>query len=58
MDSPEPGRWIIISNGRCGSTLLSDLIAEEQESLSVQEFLMSVASSVKRDDVGASIGRC
>ncbi|GAA2505485.1 sulfotransferase [Winogradskya humida] len=36
-------RAIIISNGRCGSTLLSDLIAEEPETCSVQEFFMSVA---------------
>ncbi|OJF15722.1 sulfotransferase family protein [Couchioplanes caeruleus] len=36
-------RAIIISNGRCGSTLLSDLIVEEQETCSVQEFFMSVA---------------
>ena len=32
---------IIISNGRSGSTLLSDLIAEEPDTCSVQEFLMS-----------------
>jgi putative sulfotransferase len=36
-------RSIIISNGRCGSTLLSDLIATEPETLSVQEFFMSMA---------------
>jgi putative sulfotransferase len=36
-------RAIIISNGRCGSTLLSDLIVEEAETCSVQEFFMSVA---------------
>jgi putative sulfotransferase len=36
-------RAVIISNGRCGSTLLSDLIVEEPETLSVQEFFMSVA---------------
>jgi putative sulfotransferase len=36
-------RAIIISNGRCGSTLLSDLIVEEPETCSVQEFFMSVA---------------
>jgi putative sulfotransferase len=36
-------RAIIISNGRCGSTLLSDLIVAEPETLSVQEFFMSVA---------------
>jgi putative sulfotransferase len=36
-------RAIIISNGRCGSTLLSDLIVEEPETCSAQEFFMSVA---------------
>ncbi|GGK83908.1 sulfotransferase domain-containing protein [Mangrovihabitans endophyticus] len=36
-------RAIIISNGRCGSTLLSDLIAREPRTCSVQEFFMSVA---------------
>ena len=35
-------RAIIISNGRCGSTLLSELIAEEPETCSVQEFFMAV----------------
>ncbi|MER7003948.1 hypothetical protein ABT297_13000 [Dactylosporangium sp. NPDC000555] len=34
---------IIISTGRCGSTLLSDLIAEQPETLSVQEFFGWVA---------------
>ncbi|MDT5033698.1 MAG: hypothetical protein QOC94_3869 [Actinoplanes sp.] len=36
-------RAIILSNGRCGSTLLSDLIVEEPETCSVQEFFTSVA---------------
>jgi putative sulfotransferase len=36
-------RAIIISNGRCGSTLLSDLIVDEPETCSVQEYFMSVA---------------
>ncbi|MEV4636173.1 hypothetical protein AB0J80_02365 [Actinoplanes sp. NPDC049548] len=36
-------RAIIISNGRCGSTLLSDLIHEEPETCSAQEFFMLVA---------------
>ncbi|GAB1643161.1 sulfotransferase domain-containing protein [Krasilnikovia sp. MM14-A1259] len=36
-------RAIIISNGRCGSTLLSDLIADEPQTCSAQEFFMSVA---------------
>ena len=36
-------RAIIISNGRCGSTLLSDLIVYEPDTCSVQEFFMSMA---------------
>jgi putative sulfotransferase len=35
-------RSIIISNGRCGSTLLSDLIVDEPETCSVQEFFTSI----------------
>ncbi|GAA1790787.1 sulfotransferase [Planosporangium flavigriseum] len=42
MDVPTTQRSIIISNGRCGSTLLSDLIAEEPDTLSVQEFFTAV----------------
>jgi putative sulfotransferase len=45
VDAPTPERSIIISNGRCGSTLLSDLIAEEPDTLSVQEFFTSVPST-------------
>lgn len=36
-------RAIIISNGRCGSTLLSDLIVDEPETCSAQEFFMAMA---------------
>jgi putative sulfotransferase len=36
-------RSIVISNGRCGSTLLSDLIVDEPETLSVQEFFTCMA---------------
>jgi putative sulfotransferase len=36
-------RSIIISNGRCGSTLLSDLIHDEPDTLSAQEFFMTLA---------------
>ena len=36
-------RAIIISNGRSGSTLLSDLIVDEPETCSVQEYFMSLA---------------
>jgi putative sulfotransferase len=42
MAAPGPDQAIIISTGRCGSTLLSDLIAERADTLSAQEFLMSV----------------
>ncbi|MEN3614215.1 sulfotransferase [Plantactinospora sp. ZYX-F-223] len=42
MESPVPVQAIIISTGRCGSTLLSDLIAEQPDTLSVQEFFMAV----------------
>jgi putative sulfotransferase len=44
-------RTIIISNGRCGSTLLSDLIVEEPDTLSAQEFFMSVAPWVRSAEV-------
>ncbi|BCJ68031.1 sulfotransferase [Polymorphospora rubra] len=51
MDSPITGRSIVISNGRCGSTLLSDLIAEEPRTLSAQEFFMSVAPWARSAEV-------
>ncbi|WP_432841961.1 hypothetical protein [Dactylosporangium sp. CA-092794] len=51
MPTPTPGRAIVISNGRCGSTLLSDLIHSEPETLSVQEFFMSVAPWSASGDV-------
>ncbi|WP_433458174.1 hypothetical protein [Micromonospora sp. CA-248212] len=51
MDTPVTGRSIIISNGRCGSTLLSDLIAEQPETLSAQEFFMSVAPWARSSEV-------
>jgi putative sulfotransferase len=35
-------RSIIISSGRCGSTMLSDLIADEPDTLSAQEFFMAM----------------
>jgi putative sulfotransferase len=37
----EPERCLILSSGRCGSTLLSDLIATEPETLSFQESLIN-----------------
>jgi putative sulfotransferase len=51
MDTPIAGRSIIISNGRCGSTLLSDLIAEQSDTLSAQEFFMSVAPWARSSEV-------
>ncbi|MDW5324345.1 hypothetical protein [Plantactinospora sp. KLBMP9567] len=51
MTAPISGRWIIISNGRCGSTLLSDLIADHPDTLSVQEFFMSTVPATKSDAV-------
>jgi putative sulfotransferase len=44
-------RALIISNGRCGSTLLSDLIAEQEETLSAQEFFIQVQPDVIFDEV-------
>jgi putative sulfotransferase len=37
-------RCVILNSGRCGSTLLSDLIATEPETLSVQESLRTLLS--------------
>ncbi|WP_434739702.1 sulfotransferase domain-containing protein [Micromonospora sp. SH-82] len=51
MGSPITGRSIVISNGRCGSTLLSDLIAEEPDTLSAQEFFMSVTPWARSREV-------
>jgi putative sulfotransferase len=51
MTPHPPDRSIIISNGRCGSTLLSDLIAEDSGTLSAQEFFMSVAPWATSADV-------
>lgn len=51
MDHTTPERSVIISNGRCGSTLLSELIAEEPDTLSAQEFLMSMALWVRSEEV-------
>ncbi len=44
-------RSVIISNGRCGSTLLSDLIVDEPETLSAQEFFTSMAPWPRRTEV-------
>jgi putative sulfotransferase len=39
---PDVGRCIIIGTGRCGSTMLSDLITHEPETLSVSESLSPI----------------
>jgi putative sulfotransferase len=44
-------RAIIISNGRSGSTLLSDLIVEEPQTCSVQEYFMSLAPWNRSNEV-------
>jgi putative sulfotransferase len=41
----KPERCIILSHGRCGSTLLSNLIASDTETLSVQESLESLMTA-------------
>jgi len=41
-DVPGPERCVIISTGRCGSTLLSDLIALDRQTLSVYESLIPI----------------
>ncbi|WP_422769504.1 hypothetical protein ACN28C_22470 [Plantactinospora sp. WMMC1484] len=45
-----PDRAIIISTGRCGSTLLSDLLHTDQGTLSVQEFFMTAALLAPDDE--------
>jgi putative sulfotransferase len=45
-------RSIIISSGRCGSTLLSDLIAEEPQTLSANEFFLLLP---RPDVIGPSV---
>ncbi|MFI6823418.1 sulfotransferase domain-containing protein [Micromonospora sp. NPDC050187] len=47
MDASSPDQAIIISTGRCGSTLVSDLIAEQPDTLSVQEFFVPVGSWIE-----------
>jgi putative sulfotransferase len=47
MSTEDPGRAIIVSSGRCGSTLLSDLIVAEPQTLSVQEFFMATPAWAK-----------
>ncbi|SCL58411.1 Sulfotransferase family protein [Micromonospora eburnea] len=49
MASQDPGNALIISTGRCGSTLLSDLIAEQADTLSVRDFLISATPWAELD---------
>ncbi|MGI5237862.1 sulfotransferase domain-containing protein [Dactylosporangium sp. CA-139066] len=51
MNPATDNHTIIINTGRCGSTLLSDLIAEQPDTLSVQEFLMWVAPGISGEKV-------
>lgn len=46
----EPERCLILSSGRCGSTLLSDLIAADPETLSVQESLINIGRDLWNSD--------
>jgi hypothetical protein len=46
-DIPDIGRCVIISTGRCGSTLMSDLIAEDRETLSVYESLQPILPALR-----------
>ena len=50
IEVPIPERAIVISTGRCGSTMLSNLIAEEADTLSVQEFFMAGVARLHRQD--------
>jgi putative sulfotransferase len=51
MDPATHDHAIIINTGRCGSTMLSELIAEQSDTLSVQEFLMWVAPGIATEKV-------
>jgi putative sulfotransferase len=44
VDQPTMSRAFIVSNGRCGSTMLSDLIARHPHTLSAQEFMVPLAN--------------
>ncbi len=46
-----PGQAIVISNGRSGSTMLSDLLAEQSETTVPQEFFSIVGSLHRSDEV-------
>lgn len=46
-----PGQAIVISNGRSGSTMLSDLIAEQSETCVPQEFFQSAGALDRCDEV-------
>ncbi|MER7274890.1 sulfotransferase domain-containing protein [Dactylosporangium sp. NPDC000244] len=51
MDPATHDHAIIINTGRCGSTMLSDLIAEQPDTLSVQECLMWVTPGIASETV-------
>lgn len=51
MEPATPDQAIIISTGRSGSTLLSDLIAAQPDTLSVQEFFMAVHPRTDGDGI-------
>jgi putative sulfotransferase len=48
---PGPSQAIVISNGRSGSTMLSDLLAEQSETCVPQEFFRSVGAMDRFDEV-------
>jgi putative sulfotransferase len=41
-DTRQPGRCIVLGTGRCGSTMLSRLLAMEQDTLSVSESMVTI----------------
>ena len=55
--APPPGPCsIVINSGRCGSTLLSRLIAEEPETLSASESLGPIRDRLRRQNTGEITG--
>lgn len=49
--APGPERAIVISNGRSGSTLLSDLLAQQPDTLAAQEFFRVIGQWDRCDTV-------
>jgi putative sulfotransferase len=41
-DAPQPGRCIVLGTGRCGSTMLSRLLAVEKDTLSISESMVTI----------------